>query len=158
MAKKLDKEYCLWKTNCLVFGLGQDLEGCEKYRCCYNCNKKSECEFACKDRNGGSHTCSFLISKEEAEAKTIHTAPIFSATKLKESKAPSVEAPQQLSDETSRKSKQKKTTAPKALWTMPLPTTVKELAAQTGSTYARANYLIKTKKLSFKEALEILKK
>lgn len=46
----------------------------------------------------------------------------------------------------------------KSLWEVPkhIPTTVKELAEQTGATYARANYLIKTKKLSFEEALKIL--
>lgn len=46
----------------------------------------------------------------------------------------------------------------KSLWEVPkhIPTTVKELAKQTGATYARANYLIRTKKLSFEEALKIL--
>ena len=159
MAKKLDKEYCLWKTNCLVFGLGQDLEGCEQYRCCYNCSKKTKCDFACKDRDEGSHTCPFLTSKEEVEAKTTHTinSSFSSNINSKKSKAVVVNS-REVSKESPEKLKQKRVTAPKALWTLPLPTTVKELAAQTGSTYARANYLIRTKKISFEEAVEILKK
>lgn len=160
MAKKLNKEYCLWKTNCLVFGLGQDLEGCEQYRCCYNCNKKTRCDFACKDRNEGPHTCPFLTSKEEAEAKTTHTIPLPSSsnTNSKKSKAVVVKASWEVSKKSPEKLEQKRITAPKALWTLPMPTTVKELAAQTGSTYARASYLIRTKKISFEEAVEILKK
>lgn len=75
-----------------------------------------------------------------------------SAPKKATSKSSSVKKPATKQPE---KPKAKKI---KSLWEVPkhIPTTVKELADQTGATYARASYLIKTKKLSYEEALKIL--
>ena len=164
MTKTAEQDYCLWTTNCNVLGT-EKLEACEKHRCCYTCSKKAKCSIACIDRETKSHTCRFLISKKEAELSVVR---IFSR---KSSSLEAVDSTQieDIKDEQPQENKRglnrsvkaslKSQAKAKKLWkveTPSVPTSVKDLASQTGATYARANYLIRTKKLSFEEAFKIL--
>ncbi len=166
MPKKTDLDYCLWRANCVSLGVEESFEGCDLYRCCYTCPKKAECEYPCKDRDKAPHNCPYISSKEEVEAKMSYKFSCTNPPKVKK------ESPlQSCVDQTSLKkrkesSKQKRgLTKPikqksKTLWEVSaplIPTSVKELAAQTGATYARANYLIKAKGMSFTDALRVLK-
>lgn len=155
MPKETKMDYCIWTTNCSALGTESFSESCEKYRCCYTCPKKSKCEFPCKDREKAPHTCSLLSSKEEAASRA---TVLFSKFKPKEKSLP-VKSPKIDLDLTKHTSK-KPIKKPKELWEVSsnqIPNSVKDLAIQTRSTYARANYLIKTKKLSFEQAFKILK-
>lgn len=156
MPKETKMDYCTWTTNCHALRIDQGLEGCEKYRCCYTCPKKSRCEFPCKDRDLAPHVCTLLSSKEEAEARTAFLLNKFKPKELPKQPAKKVETKSEIDKLPSKKSNSKS----KSLWEVSsesVPKSVKDLAIQTGSTYARANYLIKTKKLSFEQAFKILK-
>ncbi len=97
----------------------------------------------------------FTSSEEVVEVKPT-AEPKKSSSKSAPKKTISKSSPVKKS--ATRQSEKPKTKKVKSLWEVPkhIPTTVKELAEQTGATYARANYLIKTKKLSYEEALKIL--
>lgn len=162
MAQTPKQDYCLWTANCNVLGT-EKFEDCEKYRCCYTCPKKPKCSFACVDRDTKSHTCRFLISKEEAKSNTVctfsrHTStPKESAVEV--SPQQQEEIPAKKVDSSSKLPKKSSDSKAKKLWKVEvqsIPSSVKDLASQTGATYARANYLIRTKKLSFEEAFKIL--
>lgn len=155
MPKEAKMDYCTWTTNCSALGIESFSGDCEKYRCCYTCPKKLKCEFPCKDREKAPHTCSLQSSKEEAASKA---AILFSKFKAKEKSTPPKSPKVDL--EPTKPISKKATEKPKNLWegsSNQIPNSVKDLATQTGSTYARANYLIKTKKLSFEQAFKILK-
>lgn len=158
MPKKIESEYCLWGTNCVSLRLEKSFEGCELYRCCYTCPKKLKCEYPCTDREQAPHSCPYISSKEDAEAKTTYrfkgNLPATSEQEEIQVKSVAVSKPKGSPKKTSSNKPKSKT-----LWkisNLPVPTSVKDLAAQTGATYARANYLIKTKKMSFADALKVL--
>ncbi len=163
MPKKTEFDYCLWKANCVILKLNTSLEGAEQRRCCYTCPKRERCEFACTDRDKAPHKCEFLTSKIDLEQSIRTPFPKVAAnTTVKKSTKSHVEKLNgQLEDLKVEIAKGKKSTPKTQSRTSEpknnqLPTTVKELAIQTGSTYARANYLIKTKKLTFEQAYKIL--
>lgn len=165
MLKKTDLDYCLWKSNCVALG-DKSLDGCEVYRCCFTCPKRAACEYPCKDRDKGSHNCPYISSKEEVEVKISYKFSCINPPGIKKESPSQPQVDQTSPKKKKESSKPKKgLTKPtkqksKTLWEVsaPLtPTSVKELAIQTGATYARANYLIKTRGMSFADAVRVLK-
>lgn len=158
MPKKTEVEYCLWKATCVSLGMEKSFEGCDLYRCCYTCSKKARCDYSCKDRDKASHSCPYITSKEKTESKIAYKFERNQSSEIRKKRTKTIETkpPLKTRQNTPKPTKQKS----KVLWDVsaPLvPTSVKELAAQTGATYARANYLIKIKKLSFADAVRVLK-
>ena len=174
-------DYCLWKANCVILGENKQRVGVEQYICCCTCPKKRSCWCACQDRNGNK-VCKEMRTLQELEEyltpRAFSAEPSKPAKPPKPSKKETEEAAvrELLKTHTEKRGQVKrqeiknikksgsmktesKPTEKSGLWDIPqipMPTTVKELAALTGATYARANYLINTKKMSYSEALKKL--
>lgn len=173
-------DYCLWKANCVALGEDKKKVGVDQYICCHTCPKKNSCWCACKDRTGNK-ACKEVRTLQELEEhltpKTFSVESNKPVKPLKPSKKEAEEAAvkellkthaekrqvkkqeiKEIKRSGSTKVESKPAKKP-GLWDIPqtsIPTTVKELAALTGATYARASYLINTKKMSYSEALKKL--
>lgn len=164
-------DYCIWTTNCTAIGSRKEGILLDAHMCCFTCKKKASCTYACKDRDQGQR-CRYQCSAQDVDkmwAPRKYVPTVVTTTPAKKILSPeevlkAQQAEQQaFKDKHTSKVAAKKATksgTPKtiAAKSTKVPTSVKELTAVTGATYARANYYINTKKLSYEEALKILEK
>lgn len=163
-------DYCMWTSNCPTLGNKNSEEALlASHACCYTCKKKAKCPVACVDRDK-TGKCKHLRSEQEiqdiwAPKKQVNSNLEFKKVRSARESIEEHLAKQSESEVSPERVAQPTKVAssfpevrpkPAKVSKRPLPTTVKELADMAGTTYARANYWINTKKLSYKEALEKL--
>lgn len=163
-------DYCIWTTNCTAVGSRKEGALLDAHICCFTCKKKASCAYACKDRDKGQK-CRYQCSAQDVNkmwAPKKYVPAVATAAPTRKILSPEEMLRAQQAEQQAFKDKHTSKVAAKRVArnstskTVPtkstkVPVSVKELAAMTGATYARANYYINTKKLSYEEALKILK-
>lgn len=164
-------DYCIWTTNCAAIEPRKEGSLLDTHVCCFTCKKKASCAHACRDRDQGQR-CKYQCSAQDVDevwAPKKYVPTVATTTPVKKILSPEEVLRAQQAEQQAFKDKHTLKVAAKrgtggstsktvAAKSAKMPTSVKELAAATGATYARANYYINTKKLSYEEALKLLKK